>query len=388
MADLFQGNQLPSSTTTTQTQETLPEYFNTYLQNIANVGENAVRQGGVAGPSGLQQQAYSMAPDVAFSGASTLGNAAGLTTAAGSTFAPDIVNRYMNPYTRNVVDEMARLSNQNLQRNVMPMLKGYGASTGGFGSSRMANATGQTLADIQANLTGKQYEALESGYEKSINNAQDDLNRMMQSGQTLSNIGMNQSNVGTTGLKTLADLGKEQRDLEQARLDYPMIQAKKYSELLQPYAGVMPRGKVEQTTKPGETGQFANSPLSQITGLLAAMGSLYRGMNSGANTGSGSNAGTNNNDDSNLINMLINGAQNIDWSSIFNFAEGGSVNNASVRGGLQSIIQNDNNSSTNTNVPMTYSSNPNVPNISQTLPQMSPPSLSYAVDAPDYREVG
>jgi hypothetical protein len=279
MADLFQGSQLPSSTTTTQVQETVPEYFSDYQQQIANLGRNAVEQGAVAGPSALQQTAYSLAPDVAFSGASTLGNAAGLTNLAGTTRAPSMVEEYMNPYTRFVVDEMARLNQQNVQRNIMPSLKGYGASTGGFGSSRMANATGQTLADIQANLTGKQYEALQTGYENAINNAQDDLSRMVQAGQALGTIGVNQSNVGTTGLKTLADLGKEQRDLEQARLDYPMIQAKKFSELLAPYVTSIPRGKVEQTTAPGKQGEFANSPLSQITGLLAAIGSLYKNAN-------------------------------------------------------------------------------------------------------------
>lgn len=382
MADLFQGSQLPSTTTTTQTQQTAPEFYTNYLQDVANLGQNAVTQGGVAGPSGLQQQAYSMAPTVAFSGANTLGNAANLTGYAGSTMAPDVVDRYMNPYTSKVVDEMARLSNQNVQRNVMPMLKGYGASTGGFGSSRMANATGQTLADIQAALTGQQYGALEKGYQNAITNAQTDLSRGVQAGSTLGGIGTQQYNVGTGGLKTLSDLGSEQQKLEQARLDYPMKQAQDFAKLLQGYA--MPTGSTQQTTSPGQQGQFANSPLAQIAGLLTGLGALYQGVNTGGgttNAGSGSNTGSGS--QSNWLIDLINAG--IDG---FGFAEGGTVNNASVRGGLQSIIQNDNNSSTNTNVPMTYSSNPNVPNMSQTLPQMSPPSLNYAVNAPDYREVG
>ena len=66
MAGLFQGDPLPDVTTTTQTQATAPEFYTNYLQDIANLGQNAVQQGGVAGFSPLQQQAFQMVPDVAF----------------------------------------------------------------------------------------------------------------------------------------------------------------------------------------------------------------------------------------------------------------------------------------------------------------------------------
>jgi hypothetical protein len=97
-------------------------------------------------------------------GAQTAGDAASLLGAAGTTAAPSMVGAYMNPYTTNVVDEMARLQNQNIQRSVLPALRGAGVGSGSFGSTRQANATGQTLAEMQRNLTGQQYEALYSGY--------------------------------------------------------------------------------------------------------------------------------------------------------------------------------------------------------------------------------
>ena len=49
MADIFQGAPLPDITTTKQTQQVVPEFYTDYLQNIANLGQNAVTQGGVAG---------------------------------------------------------------------------------------------------------------------------------------------------------------------------------------------------------------------------------------------------------------------------------------------------------------------------------------------------
>ena len=62
MAGLFQGDQLPDVTKTTETQQTAPEFYTNYLQDIANLGQNAVEQGGIAGFSPLQQQAFQMAP--------------------------------------------------------------------------------------------------------------------------------------------------------------------------------------------------------------------------------------------------------------------------------------------------------------------------------------
>ena len=66
MADLFQGAALPDVTTTVQKQETAPEFYTNYLQDIANLGQSAVQQGGVAGFSPLQEQAFQMAPNLAF----------------------------------------------------------------------------------------------------------------------------------------------------------------------------------------------------------------------------------------------------------------------------------------------------------------------------------
>ena len=45
MADLFQGAALPDVTTTTQSQDTAPQFYTDYLQDIANLGQSAVQQG-------------------------------------------------------------------------------------------------------------------------------------------------------------------------------------------------------------------------------------------------------------------------------------------------------------------------------------------------------
>ena len=40
--DLFQGSQLDPNVSTGQTQQTAPEFYTNYLQDITNLGANAV----------------------------------------------------------------------------------------------------------------------------------------------------------------------------------------------------------------------------------------------------------------------------------------------------------------------------------------------------------
>jgi hypothetical protein len=270
MTDLFQGSQLSPVVETIQKQQTAPEFYTNYLQNIANLGQNAVTNSGVAGISPLQQQAMSMAPQMAFAGAGTLGAASDLSKSAGTTGAYDIVGNYMNPFTNNVVDEMGRKQQQDIQRNVMPGLSAASAATGNFGSKRQATATGQTLTDMQSNLIGQQYGALNAGYSDAMKFAQGDLTRQLQAGQQLGTIGTNQNAVGTQGLKTMTDLGGIERSVAQEALDRPMVNAANYSKLMQPYAGSIPMGTTEQRTA---SGNYENSPLSNIAGIVTLLNS-------------------------------------------------------------------------------------------------------------------
>jgi hypothetical protein len=270
MAGLFQGDPLPALTKTTEQQQTAPEFYTNYLQDIANLGQNAVTQGGVAGFSPLQQQALTMAPNVAFSGAGSLGAASQLLGEAGATTMPDVVADYMNPYTSRVVDEMGRLQQRNIRENVLPNLAGAAVGTGQFGSRRQAQVTGQTLRDLQSDLAGKQLGALQQGYTEAGKFAQSDLERALNAGRSFTTLGQEQQNLGIGGLKTLFDYGGQEQALGQRMLDYPMAQTQAFAKLLQGYQ--VPTGQVQQTT--GSEG-YSNSPLSQIAGLMTGLGSLF-----------------------------------------------------------------------------------------------------------------
>lgn len=269
MADLFQGEPLPAITSTTQSQQTAPEFYTNYLQDIANLGMAGITQGGVAGLSPLQQQALAMAPEAAFSGMGTMGTGAQLAAASGTTGAPQIVADYMNPYTKSVVDEMARLQQQNVQRSILPALQSIGVGSGGYGSQRQLQVGGQTLTDLQRNLLGQQSQALQTGYTEAMRGAQADLQRQMQAGQTLGGLGAQQQQAATTGLGTLSNLGASEQALAQKQLDYPMTAASQYSQLLRGLT--VPTGETKQTT--GSTA-YSGSPLAQIAGLLASLGAF------------------------------------------------------------------------------------------------------------------
>jgi hypothetical protein len=274
MAGLFQGDPLPDVVKTTEQQQVAPEFYTNYLQDIANLGQNAVTQGGIAGFSPLQQQALQMAPNLAFSGSGSLGAASQLIGQSGTTTAPDVVQNYMNPYTRNVVDEMGRLQSRNIRENVLPNIGGAAIGTGGFGSRRQGQITGQVLRDLQSDLVGKQYGALQQGYSDATKSAQTDLERALNAGRSFTSLGQEQQQLGTGGLKTLFDMGAQEQALGQKQLDYPMAQTQAYAKLLQGYQ--VPTGTVQQTTGPGDAGSYSNSPLSQIATLLAGLGAFMR----------------------------------------------------------------------------------------------------------------
>jgi len=270
MAGLFQGDPLPAITKTTEAQQTAPEFYTNYLQDIANLGQNAVQQGGVAGFSPLQQQAFQMAPDLAFAGAGSMGASSQLLGQAGATTVPDVIADYMNPYTSSVVDEMGRLTNRNVQENILPNLGAAAVGSGQFGSRRQSQVTGNALRDIQADLLGKQTQALQQGYTQAGTQAQTDLSRALNAGQAFENLGQAQQGLGLAGLKTMSDYGSQQQAQGQKLLDYPMAQSQQFAKLLQGYQ--IPMGTTTQAT--GSEG-YSNSPLSQIAGLGSLVASLF-----------------------------------------------------------------------------------------------------------------
>jgi hypothetical protein len=269
----FQGDPLPSVTTTTDKKLSAPDYYTDYLTGLSKVGQGALSKTaaeGVAGYDPLQTAGYGQYQTAA--GAYQPGLEAAGQTAAKVAGGIDTsrISQLMDPYQQNVVNEMARLSQQNLQRNLLPTMKAGFVGSGGLGSQRYAGALGQALADVQSNLTGQQYGALSSGYQNALKASLDEANLQNQAAQTQAKIAEQEQTLGLAGAKALTGAGAERQKYEQSLLDYPTSNAVNISQLLRNYQ--VPISSSEKAVAPGQQGQFGPSGFQNIGGILSAIG--------------------------------------------------------------------------------------------------------------------
>jgi hypothetical protein len=275
MADMFTGTVAPDVTTNKTQATTAPQYFTNYLSDIAQTGQAALNRPMdqlVAPLTEMQQQGYAAVPGAAEAYKPGLASAQQTAAGVAGGITPNRIQNLMNPYTTGVVDEMARLQQKNVQQNVMPQLKAGFVGSGGLGGQRYANATGQTLADLQANLTGQQTGALQSGYNTALQAAIQEMQAQNQAAQTQGTLAGKEQELGLTGAGALTKAGAEQQAFKQAQINAPLTNAGNVAALLRGYN--VPT-TVTETYKGPLPGAYGNSPLSQIAGLSALMGSAF-----------------------------------------------------------------------------------------------------------------
>lgn len=274
---ITQGAPLPDVTETTTTTQTTPDYYTKYLTDISKVGTDALTRPaaqGIAAYDPLQTQGYGALPGAADAYKTGLTAAGQTAAAAAKGITPERISALMNPYTTNVVDEMARLSQQNVQRNLLPSMKAGFVGSGGLGSQRYAGALGQSLADVQATLTGQQYGALSKGYEGALKAAIDEMTGQTAAAKAQSDIAAREQELGLTGAQAQIKAGAERQKYQQSILDYPLLQAKNVSDLMRGYQ--TPISSTQQYKGP-RPGAYQQSPLATATGLIGVLGSAAAG---------------------------------------------------------------------------------------------------------------
>jgi len=287
---ITQGSPLPDVTVTTSKGQTAPDYYTNYLKGLASVGEQyagrpAGADGsaaipaktaaqGIAGYDPLQTQGYGMVGSGAGAYEDFLTDAETTAKTVSGGLDKTRIGQLMDPYRMNVVDEMARLSQQNIQRNVLPSLKAGFVGSGNLGSQRYAGALGQSLADVQANLTGQQYGALSKGYGEAMRAALDELGIQNQAARTQMDLGKTAQELGLTGAGALTKAGAEKQAYEQAKLDYPMKMATQASALMRGLQ--VPMSESERRVGP-LAGAYSQSDLSNVLGILSVLGAMKQG---------------------------------------------------------------------------------------------------------------
>ena len=284
-----QGAPLPDIKTTETRTDNAPSYYTDYLQGLSTAGTTALSKTpaqAVAGYDPLQVAGYSNITPAATAGLPGITAAQTTAEEAAKGITPERIQALMNPYTSNVVDEMGRLTQQNVQRNLLPTMKAGFVGTGGLGSQRYAGALGQSMADIQAGLTGQQYGALSQGYTQDMKSALDEASLLNQTAQTqgkLSDIAQTQA---LTGAGALTKAGAERQAYEQSLLDQPLKTATNVTGLMKGLT--VPTGQTSTFVGP-KAGSYQNSELANISGILSMLGSTAggKGMQTVAGAGAG-----------------------------------------------------------------------------------------------------
>lgn len=193
---------------------------------------------------------------------------------------PELINKYTNPYTQNVINStMANINQQN--QGEQQSLIGNAAQQGAWGGDRSAVA--QALLSHQQQLANNQTIAgLESqGYSQALGEAntqqQQDLAAKQasqylgqQGGFGLMNLGMNAQNSALTGANALTAAGGLQQQLAQERLNVPYEQFQQAQAY--PYQNIGWLSQISTGLGSGMGG--ASSTTSPAPGLGQQLGGL------------------------------------------------------------------------------------------------------------------
>jgi hypothetical protein len=286
---LFQGEAPPNVETFRETAQKAPDYLTNYLSQLATsglsslgtttgTGESAVftpKTGTelIAGmdEKGLEQAALTAAPTTLTRYQDALDEALKAGQAASGGIDTADISKFYDPYQKQVVDELGRQSALNVQRGLLPMLRGAFASQGGFGGQRYAGALGQTLGDVQANLLGKQSEVMSAGYKQALDAALREQQAQVGATSALASLGGQEAQAGTSTLKSMAELGGIERGLRQAEIDAPLTRAQNVAQIMRGYS--YPTTTTE--TYKGPASAYGPSALQQIAGLGTLIGAAY-----------------------------------------------------------------------------------------------------------------
>jgi hypothetical protein len=280
--NLFAGIAPPNVTTTQTSQVQTPTEYNNFLLGLGQAGQTALNapvSSLVAPLSNLQNSVYGT--DQGQQNTANLLQGAlspinsGVTTAATAAqgVGADQINNFLNPYITDVNNALETNTQQNINQSVLPALQAFGAGSGNTGSSRLLNATGQTLGQIQQGLGAQESSNLATGFQNAVTNALQNQQNLGSIANIQGTLGNNLMNSTVSGLNEASSLGAQNQAQQQAIINAPLNNATNVAALLRGYT--IPSTTTQ--TSNGPASSYGASPLSQIAGL----GSLFASGNNG-----------------------------------------------------------------------------------------------------------
>lgn len=137
----------------------------------------------------------------------------------GAQDLPENIERYMNPYTQNVIDTMQEKAGRAYREQFLPQLENAFVGAGQHGSTRHQEMASRTARDMQEALNQQVQEALMHGYDMSGKLFNADQARKLEAGTGMGNLSGLDTAGRLTDIATLGDQGQYQQAHEQGRLN-------------------------------------------------------------------------------------------------------------------------------------------------------------------------
>ena len=177
------------------------------------------------------------------------------------------ISDYMNPYTQNVTDQIARLGARNLSENLLPSVSDSFIKAGQFGGTRMGEFGSRALRDTQESILGQQSQALQQGYGQALGAAQTDAARQAQLASTAGGLGSAQQQALLSAGQALSGAG--QQGVQQA-----LAGAGQYGQLASMMGGLGQAQQQAYLTAAQQTGSLTAQQAQQLANLGQVSGQL------------------------------------------------------------------------------------------------------------------
>ena len=276
------------ATTTTQTQNILPEWYTQYAKDLlsrasaATTGEyQAYDKPRISPFQQEQEQAFDLYRQ-------TMGSYQPYVDAAtqavnrgtGSFTDPGMAQRYMNPYIQNVISGIGTTAARNLSENILPQINRTFIGGGTFGGSRSAEFNQRAIRDTQAQTLNKQMEAMSDAYKTGADLYGTEAARSLEGAKQYGALGESAQQQRFRELAGLESIGEKRQELGQRsadlryedfqrQRDYPLTQVQQLAGI-----GGVPSPAGAGTairTEPGTSG--FGSALGTAATIAGALGS-------------------------------------------------------------------------------------------------------------------
>jgi hypothetical protein len=123
---------------------------------------------------------------------------------------------YLNPFTENVVEDIAKQGNRNFKQNILPALEAQFVRLGQHGSSRHEKLMRRAARDTQKEILSNQKHALMSGYQQAAQTFNADQARAVETARELGNLSALRQAGHLSDVAALEGRGRYEQQQDQA----------------------------------------------------------------------------------------------------------------------------------------------------------------------------